>query len=38
VVASRLDGADVLIHLESEDRVRPVEALTAASSPDALRA
>ena len=28
LIASRLDGADVLIHLEPEDRVRPGEVIT----------
>jgi cation diffusion facilitator family transporter len=31
VIASRLDGADVLIHLEPQDRVRPGEVLDQAS-------
>ena len=34
LIASRLDGADVLIHLEPEDRVRPGEVLTPASPAD----
>jgi cation diffusion facilitator family transporter len=33
LIAARLDGADVLIHLEPEDRVRPGEVLTTSSGP-----
>jgi divalent metal cation (Fe/Co/Zn/Cd) transporter len=31
VIAGRLDGADVLIHLEPEDRIRPGEVLVGES-------
>ena len=37
VIGARLDGADVLIHLEPQDRVRPGEELrraAAAAAPD----
>jgi hypothetical protein len=38
VIGARLGGADVLIHLEPQDRVRPGEEIASAGSPESSKA